>query len=340
MNVIELAKSYVPLLDKVYQMASVTSVLDGASDLMRAGANAGEIVIPKISMDGLADYNRNTGYVSGDVTLTYETVRCNYDRNRMFTVDVMDDIESAGVAFGELSGEFIRTKVAPELDAFRFATYCGLPGIGSDSGDLSTGANIIAALRKAAQAMDNDEVPADQRYLFMTPYLYGLIQDMDTTKSRAVISEFASVIKVPQPRFYTAINMRDGVTDGAKGGGYTKRTTATYAVTTSQPADWSTNYTSYYTKSGSSYTAVSGDSAPSWAAATYYRKTADAGKNLNFMVIHKPAVIQFEKHVVPKIITPEQNQTSDGYKFAYRNMGIADAYENKAAGIYIHYATT
>lgn len=339
-NVIELAKAYVPLLDEVYQMASVTSVLDGASELMQPGANANEIVIPKISMDGLGDYSRNSGYVNGDVTLTNETVRCNFDRGRMFNVDVMDDLESAGIAFGRLSGEFIRTKVAPEIDAFRFATYCGIPGIGSDSGDLTTGANIITALRKAAQAMDNAEVPADQRYLFLTPYLYGLIQDMDTTKSRAVISEFAGVIKVPQTRFYTAIEQRDGSSNGQTSGGYAKRTTATYAVTTSQPADWSTNYANYYTKSGSNYTAVTGNSAPSWAAATYYRKTADAAKNLNFMVVHKPAVIQFEKHVAPKIITPEQNQSADGYKFGYRNVGIADAYENKAAGIYIHCATT
>lgn len=46
-----------------------------------------------------------------------------------------------------------------------------------------------------------------------------------------------------------------------------------YTLTSSQPADWSTNYTSYYTKSGSTYTAVpSGTSAPLWAANTYYSK--------------------------------------------------------------------
>ena len=57
------------------------------------------------------------------------------------------------------------------------------------------------------------------------------------------------------------------------------------------------------------------------------------------MVLQKSALIQFEKHVVPKIITPEQNQTADAYKFGYRNVGIADAYENKAAGIYLHKST-
>ena len=46
------------------------------------------------------------------------------------------------------------------------------------------------------------------------------------------------------------------------------------------------------------------------------------------------------KHIAPKIITPEQNQTADGYKFGYRNVGIAEAYENKVAGIYLHHKTS
>lgn len=68
-----------------------------------------------------------------------------------------------------------------------------------------------------------------------------------------------------------------------------------------------------------------------------YIKDATNGLDINFMIIHKAAVIQFEKHVAPKIITPELNQDADGYKFGYRNVGIADVYENKAAGIYLHH---
>ena len=59
-----------------------------------------------------------------------------------------------------------------------------------------------------------------------------------------------------------------------------------------------------------------------------------SGAELNFMAIHKGAVIQFEKHVSPKVITPENNPDADAYKFGYRNVGIADVYENKVKGIY------
>ncbi len=291
-NAIELAKQYVPLLDEAYKLASCTSVLDGASDLARQGANANELIIPKMSMQGLADYSRNSGYVSGDVTLTNETVKCNFDRGRSFVIDSMDDLETAGIAFGRLSGEFIRTKVAPELDAFRFATYAGITGISKIAAGaaLATGDAVIKAIRTGATKMDEDEVPADQRYLFVTPTLYGMIQDLETYKSRAVLENFAQVITVPQTRFYTAIDQQDGTSSGEEAGGYIKEKTN--------------------------------------------------GKNINFMIIHKPAVIQFEKHVAPKIITPEANPDADAYKFGYRNVGIADVYDNKVAGIYLHYAAS
>ncbi len=52
-NSIALAKTYVPLLDEVYQLMAVTADLDGASELVKQGANANELIIPKLSMDGL-----------------------------------------------------------------------------------------------------------------------------------------------------------------------------------------------------------------------------------------------------------------------------------------------
>lgn len=288
-NSIALASKYVPLLDEVYKAASLTAELDGAPELAKQGANANELIIPKISMSGLANYNRNSGYVSGDVTLTNETVTCNFDRGRMFTVDNLDNAESAGIAFGRLASEFIRTKVVPELDAFRIATYAGISGISTVAGAaLSTGDAVVSALRAAVNKFNEDEVPAEQRYLYITPTLYGLVQDLDTTKSKKVL-EGLNVVQMPQSRMYTAITQNDGTSEGQTAGGYAKAANA---------------------------------------------------KNINFMLIHKAAVIQYQKHIAPKVITPEQNQDADAWKFGYRNVGIADAYENKVAGIYLHKSTS
>lgn len=283
-NTITPFKKYVPLLDEAYKLASLTSILDGPDDMIREGANAGEIVVPDMVLQGLVGYSRANGFTDGTVTMANTTYQCNYERGRMFTVDVMDNIETAGVAFGRLAGEFIRMHVAPEIDAFRLAKYAGTSGVGTASADLATGADVVAALRAAINAMDNGEVPMNERYLFIVPTLYGLLEDLDTTKSRAVLSRFEKVIQVPQTRMYSAVTLS---TSGS--GGYSKTT---------------------------------------------------AGKTMNFIAVHKSAVLQYNKHVVPKVVTPEQNQTADAWKFGYRVCGIADVFKNKKAGIYSHIAAT
>lgn len=45
-----------------------------------------------------------------------------------------------------------------------------------------------------------------------------------------------------------------------------------YDVLTTEPADWSTNYTDYYTKNGDLYLPVTGATAPTFEANTYYTK--------------------------------------------------------------------
>ena len=281
-NQINKFKVYVQLLDEVYKMASVTSVLDGAPELARQGANANELIIPKIDMDGLADYDAAAGYQQGDVKFTNETVKCNFDRGRKFLVDAVDNLDTAGMAFGQLSSQFIRTKVAPELDAFRIAKYCGVSGADITTGTITTGEDAIKAIAAKYDAMTNKEVPTTDRYLFVTPTIAGLVRDMDTTKSKELWNKFAQVIEVPSTRFYTQIEQKKGTSSSNPEGGYAK---------------------------GSS------------------------GKELDFLIIHKPAVIQYEKHLVSKAIAPEDNKDADAWQFNFRNVAIADAYANKAAGI-------
>ena len=64
---------------------------------------------------------------------------------------------------------------------------------------------------------------------------------------------------------------------------------------------------------------------------------ADGSADINFEIIHKPAVIQYPKHIAPKVVDPSQNQNADAWKYGYRNVGIAKGYENKRAGIYVHH---
>lgn len=289
-NSITKFKAYIDKLDTVYQQASATSILDADADTVRMGAKAGEFLIPKMSMDGLADYSRSSGYVKGDVTITYETKSCNYDIGRKFSVDAMDNEETAGIAFGKLASEFIRTKVVPEMDAFRFAKYASATGILSAAEATPTaGTAVLTALQIAVNAQDEAEINVDGKILYITPTLLTLAKNVDTTKSKAILDRFEKIITVPQTRFYTAIDMKDGTSSNETAGGY--------------------------------------------AGAT-------GGYKINFMIINRDAVIQFGKHTVNKVVSPEENQTDDGYMFFYRAYSIAETYENKVKGIYLNRDTT
>lgn len=289
-NSITKFKAYIDKLDTVYQQASATSILDADADTVRMGAKAGEFLIPKMSMDGLADYSRSSGYVKGDVTITYETKSCNYDRGRKFSVDAMDNEETAGIAFGKLASEFIRTKVVPEMDAFRFAKYASATGILSAAEATPTaGTAVLTALQIAVNAQDEAEINVDGKILYITPTLLTLAKNVDTTKSKAILDRFEKIITVPQTRFYTAIDMKDGTSSNETAGGY--------------------------------------------AGAT-------GGYKINFMIINRDAVIQFGKHTVNKVVSPEENQTDDGYMFFYRAYSIAETHENKVKGIYLNRDTT
>ncbi|MBQ7990786.1 MAG: hypothetical protein IJ251_07040 [Oscillospiraceae bacterium] len=282
MNNIRLAKKYSQVIDEVYAETAKTAAIESDKGMMRETANAAEVMVPMLAMDGMAKYSRNDGYVKGNVSLTWTTMKFDYERGRRFEVDVLDNAESSGTAFGMLAGEFIRTKAVPELDAVRFASLSDQAGDRGE-GVLSSGDEVIAALRAAVSSMDGSSVPEDQRVLFITSRLMGMIEDMDENKSRSVLGGFEKVVKVPQTRFSTAVKLNDGTTSGEEAGGF-----------------------------------------------------APDGADINFMIVHKPAVIVFTRNMLSKIIPPELNPTSDNWVYAYRSYAMTHVYANKSAGVYVH----
>ncbi|WP_304508926.1 hypothetical protein [Anaerotignum sp.] len=284
-NSIVLAKNYTNLLDEVYKNASVTADLISDGSMMRAGANANEILYPQISTTGLGDYTRNSGYTTGAVNVSWKTATFNYDRGTKISVDTMDDQETFNIAFGQASASLQREKVAPEADAFTFATLAGITGISTATAATYADAEaFLAALIVAKNKMDEDEVPEENRLLYATPTLMNSVMALDTTKSREILAAFTTKKTVPQSRFYTDIDLLDGSTAGEEAGHYQKSAT---------------------------------------------------GKDINFMIIHKPAIIKFDKHVVGNVIDPASNPDADSYIVKYRKYGIVDVYANKVAGIYL-----
>ena len=63
-----------------------------------------------------------------------------------------------------------------------------------------------------------------------------------------------------------------------------------------------------------------------------------SGKNINFLMLCPGSVLQATKMALPKVFSPDENQTKDAWKFQYRLYHDAMVYENKANGIYAHTA--
>lgn len=322
MNNIQLSTIYLPLLDELYKQESKTSILEGDEVTVKKGQN-GEIKIAKLDMDGLGDFSRNDGYTKGSTSFVWETIKYDKERSQDLRIDRLDNEESLASPFAKLSGEFLRTKVVPETDAARIAKICSTTGITKKTESLTTGAEVVSALRNCANTMDEAEVPTESRILFITPTLKATVDDLDTIKSKAVLAKFSTIIEVPQSRMFTAIKLNDGKSNY----GF-KKSDGEYVKTTDTEVTTGKNY---YTESDGAYTKVS---SPTKTNISTYYELVGVGQNVNFICIEKSAVVcALDQYV--KYFTPDQDQQGDSHVFKYRNNNLyAYCYENKLAGIY------
>ena len=229
-NSIGLASDYLPLLDEIYKAASKTAILDTEQDMVRWSDEYQTFYLFETDMVGLGDYSRNGGFVRGDVTARWQPYAPQWDRGRQFLVDRMDNAESIGMAFDTLASEFMRTKVVPETDAVRFATYsAGADNAMKKAETISTESGAIDAIDLGTEKLDDAEVPCEGRILFVNPAMYRLIKGgitrmvMNDERDINYNVDFYNdmqVITVPSGRFNTAVTLGQPTAhDGA--GGYT-----------------------------------------------------------------------------------------------------------------------
>lgn len=287
-NSIDLVTKFTDVLDEIYKSTSITARMDSPTQPFE-GANV--VKVMKTSIVGLGTYSRSTGYPKGDVTITWEALTLAASRGREFSIDRMDDEETLGKAFGTLGGEFIRTQVNPELDAYRFGAYAGWSGISTVAGATLSASTVLAAVDAAQAQLDADEVPSEGRLLFVSNTVYGYLKGAVTrmlgnessADRRLSNLDGTEIIPVPQGRFKTAITLDAGATTSA--GGYA---------------------------------------------------AAGGAKDINFMLIYPPAVLQATKLEKLKIFDPDVNQAKDAWLFQYRIYHDAFVYENKVDGVYLH----
>lgn len=224
---IGLASKFQPILDEVYKAASLTARMDAQTKPVNfAGANV--VNVFKTNPIGLGTYSRVSGYKAGQVVGAWETLTLATERGRAFVIDRMDDEETLGMAFGTLASEFIRTEVAPELDAYRFSKYASTGSINGTAADLDA-TSIVAAIDTAKFELDKDEVPSEGRILYISDqclnWLEGKVSRFlgndNNVDKRVMRYNGMDVVMVPQTRFYTSVDLVSG-SDGVDAGGYSK----------------------------------------------------------------------------------------------------------------------
>lgn len=229
-NNIETIKNYgASRLDEIFVAEAKSAVLEAAPELLKF-INAKTVLLPDITMSGLGDYSRTTGFPTGAVTVAWTPYTLDMDRGQSFLVDAMDDEETAGVAFGELSTEFLRTKVIPEVDAYRFSTLLA----NADEANIKesytpTKESVVSDLLAEDQEMFDNEINSGDYVRFVSAKtntaimqskeINKIITQVDLNSPRGIAFKLQAfnetpLIPVPKARFKTnyVFSKTDGFT--------------------------------------------------------------------------------------------------------------------------------
>lgn len=284
-NSIELAENYAPILDEKYKKEAITADLEVNDTMTQNFNDAGTVEIMNIEVDGLGDYDRTTGFPAGDVDVTWEPYTIDNDRGKKFSVDSMDNEEAKDMVFVSAVGQFMKQSVIPEVDATRFAK---LASSGSTTllENLATGDAVLAAIDVAILAMDDAEVPEEERVLYLSNTAFSLLKNADKLTRNIEVGTNTGVVnrvvwdldglpimKVPVGRFNTIVTL------GTNG----------FTLT---------------------------------------------GTDINFQLVHKPAVKAITRHVAPRVFPAAVNQDADADMYQYRIYHDLIVPTEKTDGVY------
>lgn len=232
-NSIALTTKFLPLIDEVYKAEAKSAILEAPAEFVQETADANVVKIAKLAMVGLGNYSKANGYPDGDITLSWETHTFANDRGRRFSLDRMDNVESLGLVAGRMVGEYLRSYVIPEVDAYRFNKIASAAGVqGPAAGATLTSQTAKGALDAGIVTLQENEVDSARLVIFATPTVAQLLSDSigySTSNGENNVNNIVEsyngipIVRVPQTRFYKGITLDAGATTNA--GGYSKTAT-------------------------------------------------------------------------------------------------------------------
>lgn len=298
-NTLALATLFQQELDRQVVAGATSGWMEGNAGLVQY--NGGNTVkIPKLTMDGLGNYDRSTGFTQGAATMAYETRTMGQDRGRTFMLDSMDVNETNFVAnASNLMGEFQRTMVIPEIDAYRYSTIASLAIAGSKaSGGYTPAKADIYSTLKADIAAVQDVVGAIPLVVTMSTATLSVLETSSELQHKLDVGSFSGniqsevkkidecpIIEVPSARLKTAYTFYDGVTAGQEAGGFV---------------------------------------------------AAAGAKTINWIICAMNSPIAISKTDNMRIFDPATNQTADAWKLDYRKYHDLWITDNKLATVFVN----
>ena len=237
-NTIATATLFQKNLDKAAAQQALTGWMEGnAGQVIYTGGS--EVKIPKLDMDGLADYDRNNGFTDGGIQFEYETRKMTHDRGRSFSFDELYvDETSFVVTAATTMGEFQRLKVVPEIDATRIAEIATIAmGVENDTqveyGYTPAKTTIVDKIKAGIQKIREAQftgnlicyVTYDVQALVSQYYgekLAAATFAVNGVDTRVPAIDGVPLVPVVSSCMYTKLQFNDGKTSGQEKGGYKK----------------------------------------------------------------------------------------------------------------------
>ncbi len=226
-NTITYASKLTTELDKMFVQSAVTGFM--ADNALRAKfVGAHTVLIPEMDMAGLGDYDRSTGFPQGAVNVSNTSYTLSQDRGRSFMLDAQDEDES-GVAnlAGQVLGEFVRTKVVPEVDAYCLSKLAGIATDAGQTASLAAGKTIadgVFALLRDLISRVRDAVGYDEALVaFLDPTVHDALMATSEIARHIRLDDFkkgeittrvkyiddVAIIPVPSSRMQTVIEISE-----------------------------------------------------------------------------------------------------------------------------------
>ena len=222
-------------LDKAVAQKPVTGFM-ADNNLRGKFVGAKTVMIPAMNISGLGDYDRDTGFVSGTVSVSAKPYTLAMDRGRSFQLDREDNDES-GIAdlAGQIMGEFVRTKVVPEVDAYVLSKLAGYAYNENQVVEGNPATDAYAMLTEAIANAQNEVGYDEELVAFVDGKMLNALQNSEEISRHLVMNDFkkgelhtqvtslngVAILPVPDSRMKTAYTFYDGTTSGQEEGGFT-----------------------------------------------------------------------------------------------------------------------